>query len=73
MGDVIMEPLALRTSCLIERAHAIAAGFDRIGLSFSADLTRGFARDMEAGTSAALYEHWINEQAKRLAAKGGRA
>lgn len=61
------EPLRLRTSVLIERAHACAAGFDQMGRKFSADLTRGFAIDMEAGLSPALYEHWIGQQEQLLA------
>lgn len=64
-----MMDLTLRTSCLIERAHACAVGFEAIGLTFSADLTRGFARDMEQGTPSTLYEHWIGEQEQRLASK----
>lgn len=61
------EPIALRASCLAERARACAAGFDSIGQTFSADMTRGFARDIEAGTPSALYEHWIAAQEDRLA------
>lgn len=61
------EPITLRASVLIEQAHAIAARFDAIGRHFSADLTRGFARDMEAGVSSALFEHWLKEQAALVA------
>lgn len=60
-------PIALRSSVLIARAHAIADGFDRAGKTFSADLTRNFAREIEQGMPPALYEHWIGEQAARLA------
>lgn len=61
------EPLPLRASCLVERAYACAAGFDRIGHGFSADMTRGFAIDIEAGLSPALYEYWVSQQEERLA------
>lgn len=64
-------PIALRPSCLIERAEAIATGFDRIGLTFSAEVTRSYASHIKAGMPAALYEHQIGEQAARLASKGG--
>lgn len=58
-----------RASCLIERGHAIAAGFDRIGLTFSADLTREMVKALEGGASPALYEWWIAEQEDRLLEK----
>lgn len=59
--------ITLRTSCLIERAHACAAGFDRIGKTFSAETTRDMAREMEFGVPSTLYEHWIAQQEARLA------
>ena len=61
--------IALRTSCLIERADACAAGFARLGLDFAADLTRDMGQALRDGASAALYEHWISEQEARLKAK----
>jgi hypothetical protein len=63
------EPIALRTSCLIERAIACADDFDRAGFTVSADLTRSFAVAMQDGFPSALYEHWIGEQEARLARK----
>lgn len=65
--SALITAIPLRPSCLVERAYAIASGFDRIGKRFSADLTRGFARDIEAGAPSALYEHWIGQQADLLA------
>ena len=62
----MIHPITLRASVLIERAHAIATGFDVLGKTFSADLTRGFARDMEQGSPSTLYEHWIGQQGDRL-------
>lgn len=56
-----------RESCLVERAYACAAGFDRLGKSFSADITRNMARELELGGPGALYEHWIGAQEARLA------
>ena len=62
--------IALRASCLIERADACAAGFARLGLDFAADLTRDIGQYMRADPErAALYEHWIGEQEARLKAK----
>lgn len=65
----MIEPLKLRTSCLIARAHLIAHGFDDLGCKFSAEFTRDLARSVEAGMPAALYEHWIEQQAALLAEK----
>lgn len=61
--------IALRASCLIERADACAAGFARLGLDFAADLTRDMGKALRDGSPAALYEHWIGEQEARLKAK----
>lgn len=54
-----------RASVLVEQAHLTASRFDALGKTFSADLTRGFARDLEAGAPSGLYEHWLREQAQR--------
>lgn len=59
-------PIALRESCLIERARACAAGFDRIGRTFSAGLTRDMADAIERGMPGCLYEYWIGQQEARL-------
>jgi len=63
------EPIALRASCLLERARACAVGFRALGFDLSADLTDSFADGIEQGFPPALYEHWIGEQEKRLTLK----
>lgn len=62
-------PIALRESCLIERALACAAGFERLGLWCSADTTRNMLNALNAGAPACLYEHWIGAQEARLIEK----
>lgn len=62
------ETLRCRTSVLIARADACADGFDRIGKTFSAGLTRDMAKACRSmPDTAPLYEHWIGEQETRLA------
>lgn len=61
-----------RASCLIERGRACVAGFERLGKSFSADTTRQMVNALECGAPAALYDHWLGEQEKRLAAAEAR-
>lgn len=61
-------PVSLRTSCLVERARACAAGFDRLGQKFSADFTRErILFPLECGAPSALYEHFVGQQEARLA------
>lgn len=67
----IPNPIADRTSCLIERGRACVAGFDRLGHSFSADLTRQMVNALECGAPASLYDHWLAEQEARLRDKAG--
>ena len=66
-------PVNLRTSVLIERAGAIAAGFDDVGRCDAADLTRRRAADLGQGAPAALHDHWFAQQAERLASLRARA
>lgn len=58
--------IAVRSSCLLARAEACVAGFERLGKRFSADLTRQMVNALEFGAPACLYEHWIGEQETRL-------
>ena len=64
--NALAHPVALRSSCLTERARACVAGFDRLGKKFSADLTRQMLNALECGAPACLYDHWIGEQEARL-------
>lgn len=61
-----LPPIALRASCLIERARACVSGFERLGKKFSADFTRQMLNALECGAPACLYEHWLGEQEARL-------
>lgn len=63
--------IALRNSCLVERAQACVTGFERLGKTFSADLTRQMLNALECGAPGVLYEHWLGEQEARLASFDG--
>lgn len=51
---------------LIAKTRANAAAFDELGKTFSADIARNFAAEIEAGAPASLYRHWITEQGQRV-------
>ena len=54
------------TTDLIAKTRANAAAFDALGKTFSADIARNFAAELEAGAPAGLYRHWITEQGARV-------
>lgn len=51
---------------LIAKTHANAAAFEELGKTFSADIARNFAAELEAGAPAGMYRHWITEQGARV-------
>jgi len=54
------------TADLIAKTRANAAAFEELGKTFSADIARNFAAELEAGAPAGLYRHWITEQGARV-------
>lgn len=60
--------IAMRPSCLVERAQACVTGFERAGHHFSADFTRDMLTDLQRGAPTTLYATWIAAQEARLSA-----
>jgi hypothetical protein len=56
---------------LIAKTRANAQAFEELGQTFSADIARNFAAEIEAGAPAGLYRHWIAEQGARVQAIRG--
>jgi len=54
------------TADLIAKTRANAAAFEELGKTFSADIARNFAAELEAGAPAGMYRHWITEQGARV-------
>jgi hypothetical protein len=54
------------TTDLIAKTRANADAFEELGKTFSADIARNFAAELEAGAPAGLYQHWITEQGARV-------
>jgi hypothetical protein len=54
------------TADLIAKTRANADAFEELGKTFSADIARNFAAELEAGAPAGMYRHWITEQGARV-------